>query len=115
MGALSRDGGCLDARICISCMTIEHRGTLPDIVAQRLGNRVYGCDECQKACPHNRFSSPTEIEEFSPSDEFLALNDETMAGMTEDDFRSLFRRSAVKRAKYAGLMRNFEAMRKYKK
>ena len=62
-----------------------------------------------------RFSSPTEIEEFSPSDEFLALNDETMAGMTEDDFRRLFRRSAVKRAKYAGLMRNFEAMRKYKK
>ena len=115
MGALSRDGSCLDARICISCMTIEHRGTLPDIVAQRLGNRVYGCDECQKACPHNRFSSPTEIEEFSPSDEFLALNDETMAGMTEDDFRRLFRRSAVKRAKYAGLMRNFEAMRKYKK
>ena len=49
------------------------------------------------------------------SDEFLALNDETMAGMTEDDFRRLFRRSAVKRAKYAGLMRNFEAMRKYKK
>ena len=45
MGALNSDGGCLDARICISCMTIEHRGTLPDIVAQRLGNRVYGCDE----------------------------------------------------------------------
>lgn len=115
VGALNASGRCLDARLCISCMTIEHRGDLPDNVAQRLGNRVYGCDECQKACPHNRFASPTAIEEFTPSDEFLELTAEKLAQMTEDDFRRIFRRSAVKRAKYAGLMRNIEALEKFRK
>lgn len=114
-GALRAEGGCLDARLCISCMTIEHRGALPQSVASALENRVYGCDECQKACPHNRFASPTTIEEFAPTDEFLSLTVETMSQMTEDDYRLLFRRSAVKRAKYAGLMRNLEAMKKNKR
>ena len=111
-GALNADGSCLDARRCISCMTIEHRGDLPQKVASALGNRVYGCDECQKACPHNRFATPTEIAEFAPTDEFLSLTVESMSAMTVEDYRRLFRGSAVKRAKYEGLMRNLEAMKK---
>ncbi len=114
-GALNADGSGLDARRCISCMTIEHRGELPTEVAQRLGNRVYGCDECQKACPHNRFASPTEVSDFAPSEEFLSLNYENMPEMTEDDYRRIFRRSAVKRAKYAGLMRNINTLKKNRK
>lgn len=110
VGAINTDGRCLDARLCISCMTIEHRGDLPDEVASRLGNRVYGCDECQKACPHNRFATPTTIEEFAPSDEFLSLTTERLSQITEEDYRHIFRRSAVKRAKYAGLMRNVEIL-----
>lgn len=113
-GALAGDFSALDARRCISCMTIEHRGILPEKVAEKLGNRVYGCDECQKACPYNRFASPTGIEDFAPSDKFLSLSYENMAAMTEEDYRTLFRKSAVKRAKYAGLMRNLAELLKHR-
>jgi len=108
-GAIDGSGTCLDARLCISCATIEHRSALPEKVAQRLGNRVYGCDACQTACPHNRNAKPTSVTEFSPSEEFLSLSYESMSRMTEDDFRRIFRKSAVKRTKYSGLMRNLAA------
>lgn len=111
-GALDGGQGALDARRCISCLTIEHRGVLPEKVAERLGNRVYGCDECQKACPHNRHAVPTEIPEFAPSEEFLSLSYASMDAMTEDDWRRIFRKSAVKRAKFAGLTRNLRLLQK---
>ena len=110
MHAINLEGGGLDARCCISCMTIEYRGALPEKVAQGLGNRVYGCDECQKACPHNRNAVATSISDFAPSADFLGLTREKMLSMTEDDYRRIFRKSAVKRAKYAGLMRNVRAL-----
>lgn len=109
-GAIDGSGACLDARLCISCATIEHRGALPEKVALRLGNRVYGCDACQTACPHNRHAKPTTVTEFFPSEEFLSLSHESMSRMTEDDFRRIFRKSAVKRTKYSGLMRNLAAL-----
>ena len=68
--ALPGDYGALDARRCISCITIEYRGDFTLEKAAVLGNRVYGCDECQKACPHNRFARPSKTMEFLPSPEF---------------------------------------------
>ena len=107
--ALPGDYAALDARSCLSCLTIEYRNGLDEKVAEKLGKRVYGCDECQKVCPHNRFARPTGVDEFVPASEFLSLTFDSLRQMSGDDFRRIFKGSAVKRAKYAGLMRNVEA------
>ena len=107
-GAL-RDDGAVDARRCLSCLTIEHRGDLPQWVSGVLGNRVFGCDECQKCCPHNRHARPTTIAELQPTDDFLSLTRERIAQMDQAEFSRLFSHSAVKRAKLAGLQRNLKA------
>ena len=100
----------LDARRCISYHTIENHGDIPPSVARRLGNRVYGCDACQDACPWNRFARPTAEAEFKPADAFLRMAKDDWRRLTEDEFRRLFKGSAVKRAKYQGLMRNIRAV-----
>lgn len=110
--ALPGNYGALDARRCISCLTIEYRGPLTPEMTAALGNRVYGCDECQKACPHNRFACPTAVKEFAPSPEFLSLDYNSMEEMTEHCFQRIFKGSAVKRAKYSGLMRNLTAIKR---
>lgn len=95
-----------DSYRCINYQTIENRGDIDEEVKQCLGNSIYGCDRCQEACPWNRFAQPTDVEEFKPSDELLAMTREKWLSLTEDDYRRLFKGSAVKRAKYSGLMRN---------
>ena len=104
--------GVIDARLCISCQTIENRGDISPFVADRMGNRVYGCDTCQACCPWNRQAIPSPHPEFAPDEELLALDGERFEAMTPEDFGRLFRCSAVKRAKYAGLRRNFEIWKK---
>ncbi len=106
-GAISSDGS-VNASKCLSYLTIEYRGDLPE--GSNLGNHVYGCDECQKACPHNRNAKPTDIDEFTPSDEFLQLDIETLRNLDRDRFNALFRHSAVKRAKLEGLLRNARSL-----
>lgn len=109
MHALSDDG--LDARRCLSYLTIENRGDIPSDASERMDNCIYGCDRCLKACPHNRFSQPTTVAEFAPSPEFLSMSREAWHSLTPDDYRRLFKGSAVKRAKYDGLLRNIKAVR----
>ena len=104
----------LDANRCLSYLTIENKGSIPPKAACRMGNRIYGCDECQKACPWNRFAQPTAIRELQPSEAFLRMTPGNWAQLTESTYRTLFRQSAVKRAKYQGLMRNIAACRKGK-
>ena len=101
---------CLDASKCLSYLTIENCGTIPSEYASKMGNTVYGCDRCQQCCPHNRFATPTEIEEFNPSEEFLRMTEQDWLNLTEEDYRRIFKGSAVKRAKYAGLKRNIDAI-----
>ena len=113
-GALYAPGS-VDARLCISCQTIENKGDIAPFVADRMGDRVYGCDTCQQCCPWNKSARPSVHHEFAPSEEFLALDASRFETMTPDDFNRIFRHSAVKRAKYAGLKRNFEIWKKNRK
>ena len=106
------EDGMIDARRCISCQTIENRNEIPVEVAERMGRRVYGCDTCQELCPYNKEAEPTDIIELKPSAEFESLNYERLRTLTADEFAHIFRHSAVKRVKYAGLMRNVEALNK---
>lgn len=102
------DGKPVDASRCLSCLTIEYRGELPEWTREALGNRVYGCDECQRVCPHNRGAVPTTVPELQPSDEFLALTASSIMEMDQPAFSRLFSHSAVKRTKLAGLQRNMK-------
>lgn len=101
-GALSAEG--VDARLCLSYLTIEHRGDLPAMT--ELSDTLYGCDRCQSVCPYNQGIRPTGIEEFRPADHILHLTAEECAGMDESEFNELFRRSPIRRAGAAGLRRN---------
>jgi len=100
--------GRIDSRKCLSYLTIEHRGPLPE--GLNPGRRIYGCDECQDACPHNADSPVSTIHEFRPRPEILRLTAADISAMNQEEFSSLFRRSAIKRAKLAGLQRNAAAI-----
>ena len=108
-GALC-DDSTVDARRCLSCLTIEHRGELPAWVAGKMGQRAYGCDECQRCCPHNRHAKPCAEPDLQPGEEFLALTAERILQMSDDDFRRIFGHSAVRRAGLEGLQRNVRCM-----
>lgn len=97
-----------DSRLCLNYQTIENRGEIPDELAVKLAPYIYGCDRCQSACPWNRFAVPNTTPELQPSDELLAMKREDWLTLTEEEYRKLFKGSAVKRAKYAGLMRNIK-------
>lgn len=99
----------LNAGKCLSYLTIEHRGEIPSQGAGCMGNRIYGCDECQRVCPWNRFARPNQVPELQPSDAFLSMRPEQWEQLTIEEYRQLFKGSAVKRAKYEGLMRNITA------
>ena len=103
-------GETVDARRCLSCLTIEHKGELPEWVKDVIGNHVYGCDECQKCCPHNRHAVGNTTPEFQPKPELLSLTRDDILTMTQEQFSNIFSRSAVKRAKLTGLQRNAKLM-----
>jgi len=102
--------GVLDARRCISYLTIEHRGSLPKELRPALGAHVFGCDICQDVCPYNRKAPVTAPPEFAPRSvppgSLLAPELEWLASLSVEDYRRVFRDSAMKRAKYQGLVRN---------
>jgi epoxyqueuosine reductase len=96
----------LDARRCISYLTIENKGAIPEEFRAAMGDRIYGCDDCLTACPWNRFAQASRESTFTAREyvhgwalrDFLALDDES--------FRRLFRKSPIKRIKRRGFLRN---------
>ena len=107
-GALTADRH-LDARRCISYLTIENRGSIPPQLAARLGNRLYGCDTCQDVCPWNRFARGTRCDDFRPSPDLLALCAGDLLDFCREDYNRIFVRSAVRRAGYEGISRTIAA------
>lgn len=98
----------LDATRCISYWTIEYRGVhFPDDIRRGLDGWVFGCDICQDVCPWNvKFARPSGEAAFAPRAENVDRPLAELAAMGEDDFRRRFRKSPVKRAKWAGFLRN---------
>ena len=97
----------LDSKLCISYLTIEHKGEIPDSLAPRFENWIYGCDICQDVCPWNKkFSKPTEEVAFLPREGKLSPNLLDVTSMSEEEFRQSFRHSPIKRTKHSGLVRN---------
>jgi epoxyqueuosine reductase len=101
----------MDARRCISYLTIELRGSIPPEHREAIAWQVYGCDICQDVCPFNREAPKTGNSEFQPRqinsrESLLEPNLVWLAGLNEEQFRAIFRGSAVKRTKWQGLVRN---------
>jgi epoxyqueuosine reductase len=96
----------LDATRCISYLTIEKRGTLPEELRAGIGRQVFGCDICQDVCPWNRQAPLRKTPEFEARPQLVNPELEWLAGLTPDDFREVFRGTPVKRTKHEGLLRN---------
>ena len=96
----------LDARRCISYLTIENPGPIPIEFRSAIGDRIYGCDDCLEVCPWNRFAQQTRETRFQLPAPLHKLSLRQLAVLTEDEFRALFRNSPVKRIKRARFVRN---------
>ncbi len=94
----------LDATLCISYFTIELRSSIPERHRPAVGANVFGCDICQDVCPWNRRAAEREEAAFDPVDFAPPL--ERMAGLSQTDFRAMFRNTPVSRARYRGFLRN---------
>ena len=99
----------VDANRCISYVTIEHRGDLADEMIHQLNGWIYGCDICQEVCPWNiKFAKRSSESQFAPRGEIVDRTPDQWQDMREDDYRRIFRKSAVKRIKFERLKRNIE-------
>ncbi len=96
----------LDARRCISYLTIEHAGSIPEELRAPMGNRVYGCDDCQLVCPWNKFARPTELSDFAVRN---GLDDVTLVELfrwSANEFDTRMEGSAIRRIGYERWSRN---------
>ena len=98
----------IDARKCISYLTIEYKGSFDGLDPKTFKGRMNGCDICQDVCPYNRFSLPNLEPEFQPSQRLLDMREDDWKSLSKADFEALFKHSAVQRAGYEGLKRNIE-------
>ncbi|MBM55620.1 MAG: tRNA epoxyqueuosine(34) reductase QueG [Euryarchaeota archaeon] len=98
----------VDGSKCISYFTIELKGAIPEPMAGKFDNWIFGCDVCQEVCPWNRHSSPTTEPEFTPTDGILEMTKSDWIDLTEEIFRDYFKSSPVMRTGFEGLKRNIK-------
>jgi epoxyqueuosine reductase len=96
----------LDARRCISYLTIELKGPIPEALRPALGNRIYGCDDCLAACPWNRFAREGALMSGHRRDDLAAPELVALLALTETEFKTRFAGSPILRTKRRGLLRN---------
>ena len=96
----------VDARLCISYLTIEHDSEIPLELRPLVGTRIYGCDDCQLACPWNKFAKPAEYADFNPREEFDQPDWFAMMRWTEEEFLKRTEGSAIRRIGYKRFRRN---------
>ncbi len=98
----------IDANKCISYLTIENKGEINPDFKGKYDKWIFGCDICQQVCPWNRFSTPHHEPAFEPPSGLMEFTGADWEQMGQEQFKSIFRKSAVKRAKFAGLKRNID-------
>lgn len=103
--AIAPAGYELDARRCISYLTIETQKDIPDELSRHMEGYIFGCDICQQVCPWNRFSQPHEEPEFEPGNDFIHWNNNQWINLEESQFTETFGQSPLKRAGYDKLKR----------
>jgi epoxyqueuosine reductase len=96
----------LDARRCVSYLTIEHRGPIPEALRPLVGDRVFGCDDCLAACPWNRFAREGALMRPHRRDDLGRPGLEELLGLDEDAFRRRFDGTPILRTRRRGLLRN---------
>ncbi|MDQ3627053.1 MAG: tRNA epoxyqueuosine(34) reductase QueG, partial [Verrucomicrobiota bacterium] len=96
----------LDARRCISYLTIESKGSIPLALRPLIGDRIYGCDTCLDVCPWNRFAAVSREAAFAARPATTAMQLRDYLALDDAAFRTLFRGSPIKRIKRRGLLRN---------
>jgi epoxyqueuosine reductase len=96
----------LDARRCISYLTIEHRGSIPEEFHAQMGDWLFGCDICQEVCPWNRKAPASTEPAFLPQPDLQSVDAAQLLLMTEADFRARFAHTALSRPGHSGLRRN---------
>lgn len=100
----------VDGSKCISYATIELKNEIPDYFNGKMDDWIFGCDVCQDVCPWNRFSAPTLQEKFAPNFQKLNFRKNQWKELTQELFSGIFKKSAVKRTKFSGLMRNINLL-----
>lgn len=100
--------GVIDSRKCISYLSIEYKDDLPLGLQKQFGRKVFGCDTCQDVCPWNKKSTFNTSLEFIPKTDFIELEDELWLNLSKEDFKRLFKKTALERTKFKGLLRNID-------
>jgi epoxyqueuosine reductase len=101
----------VDGSKCISYLTIELKNEIPNEFKGKMDNWMFGCDICQDVCPWNRFSKVHNETAFLPNNLLLDLKKEELTEITDEVFKQVFGKSAVKRTKFAGLKRNIDFLK----
>jgi len=101
----------VDGTKCISYLTIELKNEIPNEFKGKMDNWMFGCDICQDVCPWNRFSKAHNESAFKPENGLLELNTRELTEITDEVFKKVFKGSAVKRTKFAGLKRNIDFLK----
>ncbi|GAA3601823.1 tRNA epoxyqueuosine(34) reductase QueG [Flavivirga amylovorans] len=101
----------VDGSKCISYFTIELKENIPTEFKGQFDDWMFGCDVCQDVCPWNRFSKPHSEPLFNPHPELLSMTKKDWEEITEDTFKKVFQKSAVKRTKFSGLKRNINFLK----